>query len=107
MAFDLKAKVGPLPLWGWGAVVAGGAFVLIKSGGGGAAKQGSGGQGTGKLPTYNTDSTLTQNIGDSYPVNQFGYGPSDSQISDSFFGSPLSLWTAGPMDYTGLFHDHH
>lgn len=102
---DLKGKVGPLPLWGWGAVVAGGAFLLIKSGGG-SAKQGSGGQGTAKLPTYKTDSTLTQNIGDSYPVNQFGYGPSDSYISDSFFGSPLSLWTAGPMDYTGLFHDH-
>lgn len=106
MAFDLKAKVGPLPLWGWGAVVAGGAFVLIKSGGGTAAKQGSGGQGTGTLPTYNSDTTLTQTIGDAYPVNQFGYGPNDSYISDSFFGSPLSLWTAGPMDYTGMFRDH-
>jgi len=103
--FNLKAKVGPLPLWGWGAVVAGGAFLLIEKGKG-ASGSGSGGQGTGKLPNYNTNSTLTQNIGDAYPVNQFGYGPSDSYISDSFFGSPLSLWTAGPMDYTGMFRDH-
>ena len=103
---DLKEKLGPFPLWVYGGGVAVLAFVAISKGKAGAAKSGSGGQGTGKLPNYNTTSTLTQDIGDSYAVNQFGYGPSDSFINDSFFGSPLSLWTAGPMDYTGMFHDH-
>lgn len=107
----LTKKVGPLPTWGWGAVAAGGTFLLLKGGGGGGkGPKNAADNGGQSIPNYNFKTTMSQNIGGdsvSYATHPFGDGSHVSEIDESFFGNgPLSLWTGGPMEYTGVFRDH-
>jgi hypothetical protein len=85
-------KIGPLPVWGYGAIAAGGTFILLKGGGGGAKGKGKGKQGSGNSAgdgadgssgnfsgSYKTDSTLSSD-------QTFGGG------ALGFLGTPFGNW---------------
>jgi len=103
----LTKKIGPVPVWVYGGVALVGSYLLFrKPGKPGSGKDQSGGQ----LMPYSSyqGSGVAQNIGgdaDSINVSSgMVYGALTSQINDGFFGQgPLSLWTAGPMDYSDVF----
>jgi hypothetical protein len=115
----LTKKVGPLPVWAYGAIVAGGGALFMSSSH--PRVKGQGGPGGQALPDYSFNPLLAQtpdqnNGPDQIPFSTAVYGQLDSEIDNSFFGDgPLSLWTAGPMDYSDTFggwrgrrrHGHH
>lgn len=107
----LTNKAGPLPVWGWLGIAGAGAAVLYKRGGSKPpnGQNMPGGQTIGSIDSVNASSAVTenQNLGwDAVPV-LYAAGPSVSQIDGSFFGDgPLSLWTAGPMEYSDVFGGH-
>lgn len=109
----LANKLGPLPIWGWGVVAAGGggiAYYKSKQ----PPKDGTnmpGGQAVGDsystMDSVNAASALIendQNIGWGAMPDNLAFGPGVSYIDGSFFGDgPLSLWSAGAMDYSDTF----
>jgi phage tail protein X len=112
----LTTKFLTLPLWGWGAGLAGtGGLLYLKS------KQPKrdgadmpGGQAVGSdygtMDNVNATSALIENqyLGADPIANGAAFGPNVSYIDGSFFGEgPLSLWSAGPMDYSDTFHRRH
>lgn len=76
----LTNKLGPLPVWGWGAI-AGGALLLF---GGHKATQPKGYPGPAPGSVSGTE---PQNKGLTIDVNAAGYGSLDSKINGSFFGN--------------------
>lgn len=101
--------MNPWLIGGLGAAGIGGVFLLAKRKS--SADDGPGGQGS--LNSSGNYATLNDpNVGLNVAVSNLSAGPNVSFADPSFFGQgPLSLWTAGPMDYGhgsgGPFHGHH
>ena len=103
----LTTKILFLPAWGWIATAGAGSGLLwYKSRTSSDGSTAPGGQTMGQMDATNAFSATieNQNLGwDAYPV-EYAYGPLVSYSDPSFFGEgPLSLWTAGPMEYTDIF----
>lgn len=91
----LTTKYGPLPAWAWGGL-AGGSLLLMKmAGSGGGGNRGGSPDPPGRISAEGEARvTAGQNTGQVSAVTDFGYGPSDSMISASFFGN-------GILDHSG------
>lgn len=109
----LTKTVGFLPVWGWMAGAGGGYAIYrwrantYKPGKRKSDGQNSpGGQNVSYMDAYNASSALIENQNLGFDTVRFGdaYGPGVSYIDPSFFGDgPLSLWAAGPMEYSDVF----
>jgi LysM domain len=110
----LSNKLGFMPVWGWIATVGvGGAYLWYRQNTpDGRIKDGQnapGGQtssGAGYIDAINASSAIIENQNLGFDTVRFGdaYGPGVSYIDPGFFGDgPLSLWTAGPMEYSDVF----
>lgn len=90
----------PIVIGGLAAAGLGGLFLLSKRN---KASDGPGGQGA-LDSTSNFGTINDQNTGLNVAVSDLSSGPNLSFTDPSFFGQgPLSLWTAGPMDYSNNF----
>lgn len=85
-------KIGPLPVWGYGAIAAGGTFILLKGGGGGGKAKGKGKAGSGPASGDGSDSmggssSFTGNTTETLSSDQtFGGG------TLGFLGRPFGNW---------------
>lgn len=76
----LTNKLGPLPVWGWGALAAGSLLLL------GGHKTAQRAEGNAPAPG-SVSGTSPQNKGLTVDVTAQGYGDLDSKINGSFFGN--------------------
>lgn len=116
----LTKKIGPLPVWGYGAIAAGGTFIILKRRGAGSAAggsdQGGAGQTGGAGSGINGSFKGTSNITSTYSGDQtFGGG------ALGFLGGPWpglgnmfthlhhdgDRWRYGGRDYDGRGFRHH
>src|SRR5882762_8810166 len=96
MANFLTKKIGPLPIWAYGAIAAGGTFLLLSSGGGGKKKKK--GSDSGNTNSSTSDSTGQYSIKESINSDQtFGGG------GIGFFGRPFD---GGGRNIFMNFHHH-
>jgi hypothetical protein len=98
-------KMGPLPVWGWGAIAAGGTFLLLKGGGGSASKKGAPGgsansAGNGSSGTFTGNSTTTETLSSD---QTFG-GGTLGFIGRPLFGDRPVFANLFQSDGGGLWH---
>lgn len=95
---DFTKKAGPLPIWGWGAVAAGGAYLFIRharaASAAAAGSAGSSGSSTGSGGQFSSTQTTTNPLtGDTSTYSASG--------PNSSIQSPAQLtYGAGPMGYS-------
>lgn len=77
-------KIGPLPVWGYGAIAAGGTFILLKKGGAGGKKAGSGP--AANAPGGTSSGSFTGNTTETISDDQTFGGGSLGFLGLPFFG---------------------
>lgn len=101
-AFFTK-KIGPLPVWGYGAIAAGGTFILLKGGGGGSKSKGKG-KGNGSGPATNDPNGSDGSSG------SFTGNTTETLSSDQTFGGGSLGFLARPFgNFSNVFvhlHPH-
>lgn len=90
-------KIGPLPVWGYGAIAAGGTFLLLKGGGAGgksgSKKAGAGANGAANGNGSTGNFSGTSNITDTYS-------------GDQTFGGGALGFLGGPWPHFGHINTH-